>query len=93
MSYSPWGCKESNATERLSTEHILLTTRGPDSKAEKPDIGSVGPEISRGKMEKMAQGDPEKVVLLTRREQGCTGIWALGAERRKSWGESEGKEP
>lgn len=41
-------------------------------------------------MEKMAQGDPEKVVLLTRREQGRTGIWALGAERRKSWGDSAG---
>ena len=34
-------------------------------------------------MEKMAQEDPEKVVLLTRREQGHTGIWALGTERRK----------
>ena len=44
-------------------------------------------------MEKMAQEDPEKVVLLTRREQGHTGIWALGTERRKSWGESEGEEP
>lgn len=47
---------------------IIFPSSGePDSKAEKPNVGSVEPEISRGKMEKVAQGDPEEVVPLAKR--------------------------
>ena len=37
MGYGPWGCKESDTTERLSTHALIATSHTPDSPSdEKP---------------------------------------------------------
>lgn len=48
-----------------------------------------GPKPSRGKKEKVAQGDPEEVVLLSRREHGHISRLALETERKDSGREAE----